>query len=58
MSNDNKTGVINLKNWRDFTKVMKLLSGKGWLYRGHDDEAWKLQTSLERELDKIRVLKE
>ena len=46
-----KTGVINLKTWRDFTKVMKLLAGKGWLYRGHDDSSWKLQTSLEREME-------
>lgn len=45
-----KTGTLVLHSWRDFTKVMFILSEDSWLYRGQEDADWLLQSSLEREL--------
>ena len=50
-----KTGLIRLSNWRDFTKIMKLLSNELWLYRGHDNADWRLKSSLEREREDRQI---
>ena len=46
-----KTGLVEIKTWRDFTKVMCVLSGDAWLYRGQEDASWKLKSSLERDIE-------
>ena len=46
-----RTVVLKLSNWRDFTKALFILSKDTWLYRGQEDSEWRLQSSLEREMD-------
>ena len=48
-----KTGRIELHNWRDFTKVMKLLDAGKWIYRGQEDSSWSLESGLDRYLKKF-----
>ena len=48
-----KTGRIELHNWRDFTKVMKLLDAGKWIYRGQEDASWSLESGLDRYLKKF-----
>ena len=50
-----RTVVLKLNNWRDFTKALFILSKGTWLYRGQEDSEWRLQSSLERELDKCPI---
>lgn len=51
MKNVPRTVTLRLNNWRDFTKVLYILSGDTWLYRGQEDVDWRLQSSLEREME-------
>lgn len=46
-----KTGTIKLYNWREFTKVMKIMGDGRWIFRGHksvsyhpemEDDAWRM----------------
>ena len=46
-----KTVLLKLNSWRDFTKALFIMSKGTWLYRGHADLKWRLQSSLERELE-------
>lgn len=46
-------GKIVLHDWRDFTKVMKLLSGGQWIFRGHKSEEYHLDSGLDRYLKDI-----
>ena len=48
-----KTGRIELHNWRDFTKVMKLFDAGKWIYRGQEDASWSLESGLDRYLKKF-----
>lgn len=50
MKNVPRAVTLQLNNWRDFTKVLYVLSGDTWLYRGQEDADWFLQSSLEREM--------
>ena len=43
-----KTGRIELHTWRDFTKVMKLMSDGRWIFRGHKSVAYRLDSGLDR----------
>ena len=45
-----KTLTIKINGWKDFTKVAKLMSGEDWLFRGHEDADWKLDSSLDRDM--------
>ena len=47
------TGRIELQNWRDFTKVMKVMSGGQWIFRGHKSAKYQLQSGLDRWVDEI-----
>ena len=47
------TGRIELHSWRDFTKVMKIMEAGKWIYRGHEDASWSLETGLDRYLKKF-----
>lgn len=46
-----RTVTLRIKNWRDFTKVLYVMRGGTWLYRGQEDASWLLQSSLDRELE-------
>ena len=50
-----KTVLLKLNSWRDFTKALFILSKGTWLYRGQEDLEWRLQSSLEREMDKCPI---
>ena len=50
-----RTVVLKLNNWRDFTKALFILSKDTWLYRGQENSEWRLQSSLEREMDKCSI---
>lgn len=43
-----KTGQIELHTWRDFTKVMKLMSDGQWIFRGHKSVKYRLDSGLDR----------
>ena len=45
-----RTVTLRIRNWRDFTKVLYVMRGGTWLYRGQEDAKWLLQSSLDREL--------
>lgn len=45
-----KTGTVELRSWRDFTKVMKIMNAGQWIYRGHEDADWYLESGLDRYL--------
>ena len=47
------TGRIELHNWRDFTKVMKVMGAGRWIYRGHEDADWKLDSTLDRHVKEL-----
>ncbi len=47
-----KTVLLKLNSWRDFTKALFIMSKGTWLYRGQEDSEWRLQSSIEREMDK------
>jgi len=42
--------TLRIRNWRDFTKVLYVMRGGTWLYRGQENAEWLLQSSLDREL--------
>lgn len=42
-----------LHNWRDFTKVMKIMESGKWIYRGQEDASWSLKSGLDRWLEKF-----
>ena len=48
-----KIGRIQLHNWRDFTKVMKIMSGGQWIYRGHKSAKYHLYSGIDRYVDDI-----
>lgn len=48
----NKTLTVYIRSWRDFTKVVKLLAGEDWMFRGQRDADWKLDSTLDRDLAK------
>ena len=48
-----KTGRIELRTWRDFTKAMKLMESGKWIYRGQEDASWNLKSGLDRYLEKF-----
>lgn len=48
-----KTGAIRLHNWRDFTKVMKIMKAGKWIFRGQEDASWRLKSGLDRWLAKF-----
>ena len=48
----NKTLALYIRSWRDFTKVVKLLAGEDWMFRGQRDADWKLDSTLDRDLAK------
>lgn len=50
MSDMPRTVTLRIKNWRDFTKVLYVMRGGTWLYRGQENAEWLLQSSLDREL--------
>ena len=43
-----KTGRIELHTWRDFTKVMKIMSDGQWIFRGHKSVKYRLDSGLDR----------
>lgn len=43
-----KTGTITLHNWRDFTKIMKIMSDGQWIFRGHKSIKFHLDSGLDR----------
>ena len=47
------TGRIELHTWRDFTKVMKVMTAGKWIYRGQEDARWQLKSGLDRYLEKF-----
>ena len=44
-----RTVTLRICNWRDFTKVLYVMRGGTWLYRGQENASWRLQSSLDRE---------
>ena len=48
-----QTGKIKLHNWRDFTKVMKAMSGGQWIFRGHKSDKYHLHSGIDRYVDDI-----
>lgn len=48
----NKTLTVYIRSWRDFTKVVKLLAGEDWMFRGQRDADWALDSMLDRDLAK------
>ena len=50
MAEKPQTGKIELHNWRDFTKVMKVMTSGMWIYRGQEDASWSLESGLDRYL--------
>lgn len=55
MQNVPRTILLRLKDWREFTKALFIMSKGSWLYRGHADMKWRLQSSLEREMESCPV---
>lgn len=55
MTNQNPppTGTVRLYTWRDFTKVMKIMGGGEWIFRGHKSEEYHLDSGLDRYLKDI-----
>ncbi len=47
------TGKIELHNWRDFTKIMKILGEGLWVYRGQEDADWHLDSGLDRQMKSL-----
>ena len=45
-----QTGKIKLHNWRDFMKVLKVVTSGMWIYRGQADASWSLESGLDRYL--------
>ena len=43
-----KAGRIDLHSWRDFTKIMKLMSNGQWIFRGHKSVKYRLDSGLDR----------
>ena len=43
-----KTGTIKLHDWRDFTKVMKIMGDGRWIFRGHKSVTYHLDSGLDR----------
>lgn len=43
-----KTGRIQLHTWRDFTKIMKIMSDGQWIFRGHKSVKYHLDSGLDR----------
>jgi hypothetical protein len=41
-------GQINTTSWEDARRVLQSF-GRDWVFRGHEQESWRLRTSLERE---------
>lgn len=50
MAGKPQTGKMELHNWRDFTKVMKVMTSGMWIYRGQEDASWSLESGLDRYL--------
>ena len=48
MTEQPKTGTIRLHNWRDFTKVMKIMGDGRWIFRGHKSVKYHLDSGLDR----------
>lgn len=48
-----KTGRIELLNWRDFLKVMEIMTTGKWIYRGQEDALWSLESGLDRYLKRF-----
>ena len=46
-----KTMRIELDNWDQFWKLSRIFRRGEWAFRGHELSVWKLQTTLERELE-------
>jgi CBS domain-containing protein len=44
------TGRIELHTWHDFMKVMETMQAGRWIYRGHEDATWRLESGLDRYL--------
>jgi len=44
------TGRIELHTWHDFMKVMEDMQAGRWIYRGHEDASWRLESGLDRYL--------
>jgi hypothetical protein len=43
------TQVRPLSTWQEIVETANYLTGRSWVFRGHEHADWKLQTSLERE---------
>lgn len=53
MTEQPKTGTIRLHNWRDFTKVMKIMGDGRWIFRGHKSVKYHLDSGLDRYITDI-----
>ncbi|MBE6381685.1 MAG: FRG domain-containing protein [Lentisphaerae bacterium] len=53
-----KTGTIKLHNWRDFTKVMKIMGDGRWIFRGHKSVSYHLDSGLDRYIADIVTARE
>ena len=53
-----KTGTIKLHNWRDFTKVMKIMGDGRWIFRGHKSVTYHLDSGLDRYIADIVVARD
>lgn len=60
MANQNPppTGTVRLHNWRDFTKVMKIMSSREWIFRGHKSKEYRLRSGLDRYIEDIVTARE
>ena len=59
MDNDRPlTSTIELHSWRDFTKVMKIMSGSQWIFRGHKSVTYRLDSGLDRYVTDLVLARE
>ncbi len=45
-----------IKNWAEFDSIVKRRRHRIWIYRGHSDAAWKLESSLFRDFEQVETI--
>ena len=45
-----------IKNWSEFDGIVKRRAHRAWVYRGHSDVSWKLESSLYRDFKQAETI--
>ena len=54
-SNAPRAVLVEINELHEFSRIVRTLGTGQWIFRGHGDKDWKLESSLERQLVKNRV---